>query len=136
MESVFAEVARSHARVVWLDGGGARNWSRGTSLLGWLDDDDVSLTYSAARREVTRHRSGRSEVVGDDIFDVLAASAAEGGQWFGYLGYASRPDLPASPSTDLPDAVWMRPTHLRLFPHRRVGRSAGLRPAESALVLV
>jgi para-aminobenzoate synthetase len=26
----------------------------------------------------------------------------------GYLGYASRPDLPARPAADVPDAVWMR----------------------------
>ena len=115
----FAAVAAEHPRCFWLDGGGAREWSGRRSIIGWLDDDDVSLTYSAARREVTRHQGGRASVVGDDIFTVLESELAgpPGGQWFGYLGYACRPDLPARPDPDLPDAVWMRPAHVRLFEH-------------------
>jgi len=116
----FTSVAAQHSRCFWLDGGGAREWSGRRSIIGWLDDDDVSLTYSAARREVTRHRGGHSEVVGDDIFAALESGLAEGGgQWFGYLGYASRPDLPARPDPDLPDAVWMRavPGRIRGFEH-------------------
>ena len=116
----FVSVAARHPRCFWLDGGGAREWSGRRSIIGWLDDDDVSLTYSATRREVTRHRGGRSEVVGDDIFAALQSGLAEGGgQWFGYLGYASRPDLPARPDPDLPDAVWMRavPGRVRSFEH-------------------
>lgn len=104
-------------RCFWLDGGGARAWSGRRSLAGWLDDDDVSLTYDAARREVTRHAGGRAEVVGDDVFAVLEAEVAGGppdARWFGYLGYAARPDLPARPDGRLPDAVWMRPSHLRV----------------------
>ncbi|WP_370291258.1 anthranilate synthase component I family protein [Nocardioides sp.] len=120
-EEFFAQVAAQHRRCVWLDGGGARDWSRRRSVIGWLDDDDVSLSYSAARREVTRHAAGRSEVVGDDPFVVLEAElAAPGGrpdQWFGYFGYAARTDLPARPDPDLPDAVWLRPSHLRSFEH-------------------
>ena len=111
-------------RRFWLDGGGAREWSGLRSILGVLEHDDVSLTYSAARREVTRHASGRSEVVGDDVFEVLSRELAAGGardQWFGYLGYACRPDLPARPSPDVPDgvpdAVWMRPSRVRLVEH-------------------
>lgn len=107
-------------RSFWLDGGGARGWSGRRSLLGWLDDDDVSLTYDAARREVTRHAGGRAEVVGDDVFAVLEAEVADGppdAQWFGYLGYACRPDLPARPDPLVPDAVWMRPSHLRVLDH-------------------
>ena len=42
---------------------------------------------------------------------------APGEQWFGYLGAACRPDLPARPDPDLPDAVWMRPSHVRSFEH-------------------
>jgi para-aminobenzoate synthetase len=117
----FTEVAAEHARCVWLDGGGAREWSRQRSIIGWLDDDDVSLTYDAARREVTRHAAGSSVVVGDDPFVVLEAELAAGSpsdQWFGYFGYAARPDLPARPDPDLPDAIWMRPSHIRLFEHR------------------
>lgn len=131
VSAAFSDVCARYARCVWLDGGGARDWSRRRSILGWLDDDDVSLSYDAARREVTRHAAGRSEVVGDDPFVVLEQELAAGGpsdQWFGYFGYAARPDLPARPGVLLPDAVWMRPSHIRFFDHaestpmaRRVG---------------
>ncbi len=121
VESFFADVAAEHARCFWLDGGGAREWSGRRSMVGWLDDDDVSLTFHAGPREVRRHAGGRVEVVGSDVFDVLEAEMAAGpddAQWFGYLGYAARPDLfPATPDPDLPDAVWMRATHLRFFDH-------------------
>ncbi|WP_137294825.1 anthranilate synthase component I family protein [Nocardioides dongxiaopingii] len=122
----FAAVAASHPRCLWLDGGGAREWSGRRSVLGWLDPGDVSLTYSAARREVTRWAADPDDaagtlvgtVVGDDVFAVLEAELATGeGQWFGYLGYAARPDLPAAPDPTLPDAVWMRPSHLRRYDH-------------------
>jgi len=115
----FREVAAARSRCFWLDGGGAREWSGRRSLIGWLDDDDVSVSYDATRRAVTRHAGGRAEVVGDDVFAVLEAELAAGDpsdQWFGYLGYACRPDLPAAPG-ELPDAVWMRPRHVRLFDH-------------------
>lgn len=116
----FARLQARHARCVWLDGGGARDWSRRRSILGWLDEDDVSLSYDAAAREVTRHAGGRSTVVGDDPFAVLEKELADGrpsDQWFGYFGYAARPDLPAEPDPDLPDAVWLRPSHLREYDH-------------------
>ena len=45
----FREVAAAHPRCFWLDGGGAREWSGRRSIIGWLDEDDVSLTYDAAR---------------------------------------------------------------------------------------
>ncbi|WP_182378840.1 anthranilate synthase component I family protein [Nocardioides sp. WS12] len=127
----FARIQARHARCVWLDGGGARDWSRRKSLIGWLEDDDVSISYSAASREVTRHSGGRSEVVGDDPFVVLEAELADGSrtdQWFGYFGYAARPDLPALPDPDLPDAVWLRPSHIREYDHPvGVSRLAGAR---------
>ncbi len=113
----FASIAAVHRRCFWLDGGGAHEWSGRRSLIGWLADDDVSLTYDAARREVTRHAGARSEVVGDDIFGILEAAMAPGEQWFGYLGYACRPDLPARPDPTLPDAVWMRARNVRIFEH-------------------
>ncbi|MCW2812719.1 MAG: anthranilate synthase [Nocardioides sp.] len=136
VEDVFAEVAAQHPRCFWLDGGGAQDWSGRRSIIGWLDPGDASLTYSAARREVTRWVDGQGVVVGDDVFAALEAElAADGGQWFGYFGYAARPDLPAAPGPDLPDAVWMRPAHVRLFEHPpgegRVpepGPGAGLEP--------
>ena len=120
--SYLPEVARAHARCVWLDGGGAREWSGRRSLVGLLEPDDVSLSYDAARGEVTRHAGGAATVVGDDPFAALEAALAEGGDWFGWFGYAARPDLPARPDAapggaGLPDALWMRPSRLRFFDH-------------------
>ena len=96
-------------------------------MVGWLDDDDVSLTFHAGVREVRRHAAGRVEVVGSDVFEVLEAELAAGSaddQWFGYFGYAARPDLfPARPDPALPDAVWMRCSQLRFFDHGPVGTS-------------
>lgn len=113
----FRSVAAEHQRCFWLDGGGAREWSGRRSIIGWLDEDDVSLTWSAARREVVEHAGGVSTVVGDDVFAVLEDRIAAGEQWFGYLGYAARADLPATPDPTLPDAVWMRPRAVRVFEH-------------------
>jgi para-aminobenzoate synthetase len=134
----FREAAATHPRCFWLDGGGARKWSGRRSIIGWLEDDDVSLTYDAVRREVTRHVAGRATVVGDDPFDVLAAELASGSpedQWFGYLGYAARPDLPAHPGGPVPDAVWMRPSVVRLFDHPDDGGTAGGRYRQGAATL-
>ncbi|MGH3347016.1 MAG: anthranilate synthase component I family protein, partial [Nocardioides sp.] len=133
----FRDVARDHPRCFWLDGGGAREWSGSQSIIGWLEADDVSLTYDAAGRRVTRHRGGRAEIVGDDVFDVLAAELAAdpAGQWFGYLGYACRPDLLAHPGGPVPDAVWLRPRTVRLFQHDAVPASrvsTGRRSADEA----
>jgi para-aminobenzoate synthetase len=123
----FRDVARTHERVFWLDGGGARAWSSRRSVIGWLDEDDVSLTFDAGAREVWRHRGGVSEFVGDDIFDVLAAEIEAGDpddQWVGYFGYACRTDLPARPAVGVPDAVWMRSRNLRTFEHEVVDHKA------------
>jgi para-aminobenzoate synthetase len=116
----FLEVASRHPRCFWLDGGGARDWSGRRSIIGWLGTDDVSLSYDAGRREVTRHAGGRAEVVGDDVFAALRAELAAGtpgDQWFGYFGYACRADLPARTGGPVPDAVWLRPRRVRLFDH-------------------
>ncbi len=130
----FREAAAEHRRCFWLDGGGAREWSGHRSLVGVLEPDDVSLTYSAAAGEVTRHADGESEVVGSDVFAVLQDELALGShrdQWFGYFGYACRPDLPALAAADgVPDAVWMRPSRLRLFQHPTVVEVRGA-PATS-----
>ncbi|HEX5860749.1 MAG TPA: anthranilate synthase component I family protein [Nocardioides sp.] len=133
----FLEVVAAHPRCFWLDGGGARDWSGRRSIIGWLDEDDVSLSYDAARGEVTRHSSGTSEVVGVDVFATLEAELAAGrptDQWFGYFGYASRPDLPAATGSGIPDAVWMRARHVRMFDHDLTGPSAQMaaRAATSA----
>ena len=76
---------------------------------------------------MTRHAGGESSVVGDDIFGVLESSMVPGEQWFGYFGYACRPDLPARPDPTLPDAVWMRARNVRIFEQgcRRVPRICG-----------
>jgi para-aminobenzoate synthetase len=124
----FREVATTHRRCFWLDGGGAREWSGRRSLVGWLEDDDVSLTYDAAAHEVVRHQAGRADVVGHDVFAALEAELAAGGpadQWFGYFGYACRPDLPAQTGGGLPDAVWMRSRSIRFFDHGVTESSGG-----------
>ncbi|MGC4112946.1 MAG: anthranilate synthase component I family protein [Nocardioides sp.] len=118
----FVAMARAHDRCFWLDGGGARPWSGHRSLLGWLDDGDVSLTFDARRHEVLRHRGGRSEVVGDDVFGVLEDHLADDPadvHWVGYFGYAARPDLPAlvGANAALPDALWMRTRHVHVIHH-------------------
>ncbi|HEX4977403.1 MAG TPA: anthranilate synthase component I family protein [Nocardioides sp.] len=111
---VFTDLAGRHERLFWLDGGGSRAWSGRRSILGALREEDVSLTYDASAAAVTRHANGRSDVVGDDIFEVLRREAARDQgdasvSWVGYLGYACRRDLPAAPDpTGAPDAVWMR----------------------------
>ena len=123
----FREVVAAHPRCFWLDGGGAREWSGRRSIIGWLDDDDVSLTYDAALGEVARHSSGDSGVIGSDVFAALEAELVSGlptDQWFGYFGYASRSDLPAATASGIPDAVWMRARHVRMFDHDLGGSSA------------
>jgi para-aminobenzoate synthetase len=134
----FVEMAAERERCFWLDGGGARPWSGHRSLLGWLDEDDVSLTYDASRREVTRHAGGHAEVVGSDVFAVLEEHLADDPpdvHWVGYFGYACRPDLPAivRPGAPMPDAVWMRTRHVEVFHHPEgsvVGALAGGRPPD------
>src|SRR5690606_2057863 len=74
--------------------------------------------------EVRRHCGGASRVVGDDVFAVLADELSTGpgdAQWCGYLGYASRRDLPPRPDPRMPDAVWMRPSVVRSFAHEVAG---------------
>src|SRR6476469_377039 len=109
--AAFRAVAAAHARCFWLDRAHPRGWPGLGSLVGWLADDDVSLSLDAATGRVFRHASGSSEVVGTDVFAVLEAEMAAGPRdalWVGYLGYASRPDLPARAGAWQPDAVWLR----------------------------
>ena len=80
-------------------------------------------------------------MVGDDVFAALEAELAGGDpadRWFGYLGYACRTDLPAyagapAEGARLPDAVWMRPRHVRSFDHplRPAGGRVGPVPDRS-----
>ncbi|HEU4513810.1 MAG TPA: aminodeoxychorismate synthase component I [Nocardioidaceae bacterium] len=138
--AAFEALARDHDRMFWLDGGGSREWSGRRSILGWLEDDDVSLAYDAARREVWRVAAGGRTLVGEDIFSVLAAEMERDGgdpevSWVGWFGYACRADLPArvEPSGPgrVPDAVWMRSPRQLVFDHeadagvRRTSAEAG-----------
>jgi anthranilate/para-aminobenzoate synthase component I len=122
-EQVFVGLAAERGRTFWLDGGGARPWSGGRSFVGWLEHDDVSLSYDANRRAVYEHRSGQLRQIGDDIFAELAARRDDGCVgWVGYLGYACRPDLPAlrarAPGhVDPVDACWLRPSRYLEFDH-------------------
>jgi len=118
----FTELARKHERMFWLDGGGSRDWSGRRSIIGWLEDDDVSLTYDAARRQVWRVSGGERTLVGDDVFATLAEEVArdEGDpevSWVGWFGYACRSDLPALTGAAFPDAVWMRSPRRLVFEH-------------------
>ena len=123
----FRELAARHERMFWLDGGGARAWSGRRSILGFLREEDVSLTYDAAHRRVERHQHGHTDVVGDDVFAALAAEVARDDgdpavSWVGYLGYACRSDLPAHTGSGVPDAVWMRVRDPLFVEHPGPGR--------------
>jgi para-aminobenzoate synthetase len=119
----FRELAAVHDRCFWLDGGGGLDWSGRRSLIGWLEDDDVSLTLVDGK--VFRHAQGTSVAVGNDIFDIfdVLETEMEGDDsdvhWVGYFGYASRADLPAAlDGEDLaPTAVWMRARQVEVFDH-------------------
>jgi para-aminobenzoate synthetase len=109
--TTFRATAAAHARCFWLDRTHPRGWPGLGSVVGWLADDDVSLSLDAATGRVLRQASGSSEVVGTDVFTVLEAEIAAGpvdALWVGYLGYASRPDLPARAGSVQPEAVWLR----------------------------
>ena len=108
--TTFRTTAAAHPRCFWLDRAHPGGWPGLAPVVGWLADDDVSLSFDASTGHVLRHASGRSEVVGTDVFAVLEAEIAAGPRdalWVGYLGYASRPDLPAGPGAGQPDAVWL-----------------------------
>jgi para-aminobenzoate synthetase len=110
----FARVAAAHDRCFWLDGGGSQPWSGRRSIMGWLEVDDLSLSYDAVRREVVEHPSGRA--VGNDIFTALQdrLDGDPDTHWVGYFGYAARRDLPARSMPGLPDALWMRARTLQV----------------------
>ena len=135
VEEFFAATAAAHPRCFWLDGGGARDWSGSRSIVGHLEDDDVSLTFHAAAGEVRRHAGGTTTVVGEDIFEVLGRELAAGedeAQWFGWFGYASRRDVAARPDPHLPDAVWMCPSRIRAFDHPPTPSPPLVEPGDTA----
>ncbi|MER7604646.1 anthranilate synthase component I family protein [Nocardioides sp. NPDC127503] len=120
IETFFARMSARHSRCFWLDGAGGRTWSGSRSMIGWLDDADVSISFNASSRQVTRHTGASSETVGDDVFNALEHEIQSGppdAQWFGYFGYSSRGDLPAHVDTEQADAVWMRPSRVHVFEH-------------------
>jgi para-aminobenzoate synthetase len=125
--ALLRTISAQHPRCFWLDRVHPHGWPGLGSVIGWLDDEDVSLGYDAATRTVTRYAGGRAEAVGDDVFTVLESEMSAGpadALWVGYLGYASRPDLPARPGSGPPDAVW-----LRADPRRLLAVDAGPAPA-------
>jgi para-aminobenzoate synthetase len=110
----FEQIAATHDRCFWLDGGGSQSWSGSRSIVGRLEDDDVSLVYDRTRGEVVELPSGR--VVGDDVFAALQ-DRLDGDpetHWVGYFGYAARPDLPARSMPGVPDAIWMRARNVQV----------------------
>ena len=115
--TAFRALAAQHRRCFWLDRSHPHAWPGVGSVAGWLEDDDVSLSLDAGGGRVLRHAAGRSDVVGSDVFAVLETEIAAGpadALWVGYLGYAARPDLPARPGSEQPDAVWLRVDPRRL----------------------
>lgn len=133
----FGELAATYDRMFWLDGGGAREWSGRRSILGFLRDEDVSLTYDATTRQVVRHQGGEADVVGDDPFAVLVEEVARDRgdpavSWVGYFGYACRPDLPAATGSGVPDAVWMRVRDPLFVTHAAGPEASAARRGEAA----
>ncbi len=132
-EALVAGLRRDHSRVWWLDGRAAQAWSGRTTLVGWLDDDEPSLSWHAAEGVVREHVGGRSAVVGSDPFAVLSARVAAGlpdERWVGWFGYGCRADLPArtdGPAAGaVPDACWMRARRWIELDHRtREARAVG-----------
>jgi para-aminobenzoate synthetase len=104
----FERIAATHERCFLLDGGGSQSWSGSRSIVGRLEDDDVSLVYDRDAGTVVELPSGR--VVGDDVFAALQErlDGDPSTHWVGYFGYAARPDLPARSMPGVPDAIWMR----------------------------
>ncbi|MFL6022550.1 MAG: anthranilate synthase component I family protein [Marmoricola sp.] len=104
----FARIAARHERCFWLDGGGSQSWSGSRSIVGRLEEDDVSLVYDRSTGSVLELPSGR--VVGNDVFAALQErlDGDPATHWVGYFGYAARPDLPARSLRGVPDAIWMR----------------------------
>ena len=93
------------------------------------------MTTPSSLHAVATSSAGTSTVVGDDVFAVLEERIRAGEQWFGYLGYAARTDLPAAPDPLLPDAVWMRPRAVRVFEHGVVAAPSGSPDDRGSLTL-
>ena len=110
---------------------------RPPAILGFLRDEDVSLTYDAAAPRVARHQHGRTEVVGDDVFAVLADEVARDGgdpAVAGWVTSATRagPTCPRTPAAACPTrcGCGARPA-VRGAPGSRVVRLRGGAPAHA-----
>lgn len=122
-EDFFVAHAAVRSRAFWLDSVGARPWSGQVSVVGWLDDDEPSLTFDAATGAVLEHRGGDARRGGDDIFAALQGLVARPDarhRWIGWFGYAARRDLPAirGGADGAPDACWMRAARWVEMDHR------------------
>lgn len=116
-EGLVAGLLRRHDRVWWLDGAAGRSWTGRSSVVGWLEDDEPSLTLDAARGAVVEHRGAGAATVGDDLFAVLGERAAAVDQ-VGWAGYACRRDLSASTAgSGPPDACWIPCLHTVCVDH-------------------
>ena len=108
-----ATVAAAHPRCFWLDGGGAREWSGRRSLVGWLDDDDVSLTYDAATRAGhparRRPRARWSATTCSRCSRPSSRPARPTTSGSATSATPAGPTCPRASAPGLPDAVWMRP---------------------------
>ena len=135
---LLASVAAEHPRCFWLDRVHPQGWPGVGGVLGWLAEDDVSISYDATAGTVTRHAGGTAEVVGRDLWPVLDAAIGDGpadALWVGYLGYAARPDLPAATGSGRPEAVWLRadPSRVRQVPGVPLEIGAGPAPGSGSL---
>ena len=111
----------------WLDGSGSRPWSGRMTYVGWLEPEEMSVTFHAASRTVLAHRAGSSEQIGDDIFDAMdrlggeSSTGTRSAGWVGFFGYAARTDLPCLNDADPKalDACWLRASRRVAFDHGR-----------------
>ena len=113
---------------------GPAPWSGRRSILGWLDDDDVSLTYDAARGEVVRHVGGADD--GGRRRHLRGARGRDGRRRRRTCTGSATSATPAGPTCPplvdpadpMPTAVWMRTTHVHVVEHpeRRPTEPRGL----------
>jgi para-aminobenzoate synthetase len=82
--SLSAVIAARYPRMFWLDGAGGRPWSGRRSIIGFLDEDDYSITPV-----VWCVISGHAEVSGNDPFSSLESEMARG--WLLRVRGAGRP---------------------------------------------
>jgi para-aminobenzoate synthetase len=135
VEERLREIAATHERCFWLDGGGGLEWSGRRSLIGWLDASDVSLV---AEGDTVHRLTGEiSQPVDGDIFTALERELENDGpdvHWVGFFGYDARPDLPARPHPITPTAIWMRATHVEVFDHPLAGPPRSTTPDPATVV--